>query len=214
MINARAFLSKEGFLFGKSRRQLERLYSKQFPAAQADEINYAFMSIKQGSENPSALNKTIKTIKHWNVLWSIDVGRHVVGFDWIADQINLSNPKSIVDMGCGVGTLLKFIQLNFPEIRLAGIEEEPNFTAIARDLIPDVAVIEANYLEVKPEKRFDTVICNFGFDLSKFAASTTPHSTHAICNTSFCPGCSDDFAGQFSEYLRNWRSWAPRPAQS
>jgi trans-aconitate methyltransferase len=105
---------------------------------------------------------SIKLLKQANILWSYDRARYLATFDWVHAQLVRSRPASAIEMGCGTGNLLRFMRANFPDMALRGLEEEPSLAAIAK-LASDIPVTETNYLNAKPDRSYDAVICNSGF---------------------------------------------------
>ena len=116
-------------------------------------------------------------------------------------------------MGCGTGNLLRFLRANFTEVKLRGLEEEASLVTIAQAAASDIPVTKTDYLNAVPDHQYDAVICNFGFDLHRFTPSRTPHSDETIGETTFFPGCSNDFATQFSAYVGSWRAWGTAKAE-
>lgn len=213
MINARAFLGKEGFVFGKSPAQIDRLFLKQFSSDETARIQGIWQTMHIEGASPAALYGVPKTSKQANILWSLDRARYVASFDWLAAEVGHWQPISIVEMGCGSGNLLRFLSANFPEIRLKGIDAERSLVAISK-AASNIDVVAFDYLDAAPAKPdFDVIICNFGFDLARFEPSTTPHSIERIGQSQICPRCSNDFSAQFSGYMKSWRAWGNESAK-
>lgn len=213
MINARAFLGKEGFVFDKKPSQIDRLFLKEFSSENADAIREIWEAIHHYGAATTKLYKVPKTAKQANILWSYDRARYVATFDWLQSELAHWQPDSIVEMGCGSGNFLRFVRANFPQMRLKGVDVEETLVAIAKST-SDIDVDALDYLSASPtDGKFAAVLCNFGFDLSRFSPSTTPHSTEQIGQSPFCRGCSDDFASQFDEYVKCWRAWGSSDAK-
>ncbi|WP_031212450.1 class I SAM-dependent methyltransferase [Mesorhizobium sp. L2C084A000] len=213
-IGARAFLGKEGFVFDKKPGQLDRLFLKEFSPEDAADIRRTWEAIHLGGIPSTVLYQLPRTARQANILFSQDRARYVATFDWLQSEIAHWRPQSIVEMGCGTGTFLRFVRTNFPGTRLKGVDAEEALVAISRT-VSDIDVKALDYLSAAADdEKCEVVVCNFGFDLSRFRSSTTPHTIETIGRSAFCPGCSDDFAAQFEEYIRNWRAgahWKPSP---
>ena len=125
---------------------------------------------------------------------------------WLDDLVRKIAPNSIVEMGCGAGFLLRYIQSRYPHLRLQGIDSADNLIRIASELC-GTPLIDGDYLEVQPDQKYDLVICDFGFDLVQFSETSTPHTTDSVGGFEFCPGCSDHLKLQFDSYLQAWRNW-------
>ncbi|TIL33925.1 class I SAM-dependent methyltransferase [Mesorhizobium sp.] len=212
MINSRAFLAKEGFIFDKKYHQIDRLFLKQFSAEEALEIRWMWQRIHSKESATTILYRLPKTSRQANTLWSYDRARYVETFNWLFAEIAHLKPRSAIEMGCGSGTLLRFLQANFPELKVMGIDAAPNFVEIARS--SGVRAEVGDYRKIPAgNEGFDVVICNFGFDLADFEASIKPHSIEEIGTSRFCPGCSDDFRAWFADYVATWRSWGGKHAR-
>jgi tRNA1(Val) A37 N6-methylase TrmN6 len=60
---------------------------------------------------------------------------------WLAAQV-MSAPKTICDLGCGIGTVLLFLAWRFPDARLVGIEAQADSAALARRSLAWNAVVD------------------------------------------------------------------------
>lgn len=213
MKNARAFLGKEGFLFDKKPNQIDKLFLREFSPDEAIRIRAIWAGIHAHNLQSTALYSLPKTEKQANILWSYDRSRYVATFEWLLAEIEHWRPTSIVDMGCGSGTFLKFVRANYPHLTLKGIEYEQSLASIAR-CASQLDVDASDYLSGgQIDRRYDAIVCNFGFDLARFSPSTTPHSIQEIGGSRFCPGCSNDFADQFDEYFKCWGAWVSEDAK-
>ncbi|NIX15955.1 MAG: methyltransferase domain-containing protein [Candidatus Dadabacteria bacterium] len=72
--------------------------------------------------------------------------------------IKKSFPKAqtILELGCGTGSYLKYLSKYY---ETAGIDSSSVMLSIAREKLPHTELFQASMLEVKPEWKFDVVIC-------------------------------------------------------
>jgi trans-aconitate methyltransferase len=81
------------------------------------------------------------------------------------------------------GGLIKFIQSRHPNIRLQGVDAARNLIAIASELC-NSCFISGDYREVSPDQQYDLIVCDFGFDLARFAESSTHIPPRASASSS------------------------------
>jgi SAM-dependent methyltransferase len=207
MIGVRGFLKREGFEFDKKPSQIDRAFLKLFPKEKADEIRGIWEQIHMLGASPTKLYAVPRTLEQAHMLMSYDRDRYLVGFDWIAKQVEALKPSAVLEVGTGTGVLLRYLAANFPETRYQGIDIEAGLVgaAPAHDRI---SLLAGDYLSMEAKPEFDLVICNFGFDSDRFPASKTPHSIAQVDESKYCPGCSDDLAGHLRQYFGAWRAWA------
>jgi trans-aconitate methyltransferase len=75
----------------------------------------------------------------------------------ILDELKTLEGKTLCDVACGDGYLLKLISKKFPNIRLTGVDIDPDFIKIAKQSV------NANFEDVdayKVEDKFDIVTLN------------------------------------------------------
>ena len=71
----------------------------------------------------------------------------------------LPNPKSIIDVGCGIGAALETMRIHFPNAELYGLDPSEEAIELAKAKIPD-GTFYAEFLEdLKSKRKFDVVIC-------------------------------------------------------
>lgn len=203
---ARGFLKREGFIFDKRPNQLDKAFLKLFDAEGQALIEQIWWSIHTLSASPGQLYAVPKTLKQAHTLMSHDIPRYVMGMEWIARQVERLGPKSVLEVGCGTGVLLRYLNENFSEMRLHGIDGSSALVDVAPSH-PAIRLEVGDYLSADGDASFDMVVCNFGFDPDRFEKSTSPHSAAEIGASKFCPGCSDDLALQLERYMAAWRRW-------
>jgi ubiquinone/menaquinone biosynthesis C-methylase UbiE len=76
----------------------------------------------------------------------------------------LTEPKSVLDVGCGTGRLLRSIHGRWPGADLMGIDPTPGMVEQARQLTPSVT-FEAGFAEALPvpDASVDVVVSTFSF---------------------------------------------------
>jgi len=68
-------------------------------------------------------------------------------------------PKTIIDVGCGIGAALETMHIHFPEADLYGLDPSEEAIALAKARVPD-GTFYAEFLEdLKSKKKYDVVIC-------------------------------------------------------
>ncbi|AJD58058.1 class I SAM-dependent methyltransferase [Synechococcus elongatus] len=75
-------------------------------------------------------------------------------------RITISSQASVLDLGCGTGSLLQQLAAQYPTVKLSGLDISAAMLAIARQKLPDSVKLqtgEANELPF-PEHHFDLVI--------------------------------------------------------
>lgn len=98
--------------------------------------------------------------------------------DWII--AHMAPPGQVLDLGCGTGLLLRRIHEKFPEAALTGIDASPAMLAMARQNVPQAALIQADITQTVTQKRFDTVLSiNVLHHLDD--AATHIGSLHRLC---------------------------------
>jgi len=93
---------------------------------------------------------------------------------------NEKEPKNVLDIGCGEGTLLKKISKIFPKATLIGIDESREMVKKAKE--EGVAKILNSSLEEYPlENKFEMILCNLVLhhqeNPEKFITDATNHLT-------------------------------------
>jgi SAM-dependent methyltransferase len=135
-----------------------------------------------------------QTLTQAALIFSCDWPRMVASFEWCDRIVSRTSPKSVVDMGCGSGFLLKYLLDRYPGIKVQGLDTAENLVRIGTELC-ETPLIARNYLTVEPDDAYELIICNFGFDLPNFTRSQKPHSSAVCAGLSYCPACSEHFRG-------------------
>lgn len=204
-LNSRAFLKKCGLLFDRKPAQLDRAFLKSFPDAARAKIEMILTMLHGGFAKIGALYSLPHTQTQASLLFSHDANRLTASLDWFADVVDQLTPRSVIEVGCGAGYLLRYLRYLHPEITLTGLDRQQNLL----ELIPGEARIRTvvgDYLATGAEELHDLVICDFGWDNSDIPISTKAHSEARLANLSYCPGCSDDAIPFFESLLEACQS--------
>lgn len=87
--------------------------------------------------------------------WLRDAG--TVMEDALLSRMSSTQPRSMLDVGCGNGALLQRVAREYPEVELTGINFQPTQAATARRLLAgtSASIIEADFLQLELPQRFD-----------------------------------------------------------
>jgi len=206
-LGPRAFLKSLGFALDKRPHQIDRLLLKSLSPGDAEALRMIWSTRNAGFSDGLGTYLIPKTLKQAALQFSYDWPRAVATMDWFDEVVRRLGPTSIVEMGCGAGFLLGFLRNRDPGVHLQGVDAARNLVDIGAALSGN-ALIAGDYLTAKPDRAYDLIVCDFGFDMARFKPSTTPHSIAACAGAQYCPGCSDDLKVQFDAYLRAWRRWS------
>lgn len=89
--------------------------------------------------------------------------RHLEAFlDLVADSVKTTDPKSVLDAGCGEGFSLSHIARLHPELRLTGVDLSEGAIAYAEKHFGDAAQFRKGSIYKLPfsDNSFDTVLCS------------------------------------------------------
>ncbi len=75
-------------------------------------------------------------------------------------QIELENPRCIIDLGCGTGNSTEQLHLRWPRAELTGLDNSPEMLSKARANHPDWKWIESSVEQWKPASAFDLIFSN------------------------------------------------------
>lgn len=206
-LGPRAFLKSQGVKFDKSIRSLDLAFLRSFPTEKQDKVREVWERIHTGLATVQELYDLPETREQVSLLVSHDAARMVASLAWFEATIASEGAKSVVEFGAGAGYLLNYLRYCHPELALAGVERQPNFSSLI-DQDDRFIVYQGDYRDIIPAQCFDLVICDFGWDNHEIPPSTKPHSSSEIAGYGFCPGCSDDEIPFFVSMLEAWKRWA------
>ncbi len=67
-------------------------------------------------------------------------------------QVKLAAPESVVDLGCGPGTVTQVLRARFAAAAITGIDSSPEMLARARAAVPDCRFAQADFVSWRPER--------------------------------------------------------------
>lgn len=206
-LGPRAYLKKQGVIFGKSLRALDRAFLNSFPEDRRPTVEDVLERIRLGVSTVKELYDLPRTREQISLLVSHDAPRMCASLEWFKSGVAYLKPTSVVEFGCGAGYLLGYLRHSHPDLTLAGVERQSN---LAKLVVEDerLTVFEGDYRELAPVDRYDLVVCDFGWDNHDIPASTSPHSSAELAGYPYCPGCSDDEVPFFASMLTEWKRWA------
>lgn len=96
-----------------------------------------------------------------------------------------SNPRTLLDAGCGTGNLLSALQRELPDVQLNGIDFSTQMLGRARQKVPRASIIEGdlNAPLPYPDASFDVVTC-----VNVLYAVANPEKTLAELKRVLVPG--------------------------
>ena len=103
------------------------------------------------------------TAEHYEALHVREDDEHGVALAWLSGLAAHVGARTLMDIGCGTGRALRYLQSHRPELRVLGVEPSPELRAIghragiALDALVDG---DANALPF-PDDSFD-LVCEFG----------------------------------------------------
>jgi trans-aconitate 2-methyltransferase len=78
----------------------------------------------------------------------------------LAARINVENPKSIIDIGCGPGNSTRVLRQRWPESRISGLDSSVEMIKKAKEDFPELEWITADASTFKFDKKYDIVFSN------------------------------------------------------
>ena len=201
------FLKKIGFYKDVNHSQLDNRLLKSLDLKDQTKLKEVWKNNQLGVGRSIDLYNIPKNLKQACLLFSHDYDRIEKSLNWIANEIILNNTNSAIEMGCGFGILLKFLKENKPEMELMGIDYAENLSEIGSELT-GIKLINASYLDHQPISTYDTIICDFGFDMDKLNFPIRECKTIKIGKIEFCINCCEDFKNRFTPYISAWKKWS------
>lgn len=205
-LNPRKYLKDVGFIFDAKPAQLDKRFHKMLSSEDQEAVENVWSAAAMGLDISSELYSVPKNLKQACTLFSHDADRYIVSMGWIADLVERTDPASLVDMGCGAGLLISYLQRRTPHLMLNGIDGAENLIEIGKSLT-NLNLMFGDYLTAQPDGEYEMIVCEFGYDNSRIPASTKPHSAAQCGLASYCPGCAEDARIHFREYMNAWRRW-------
>lgn len=138
------------------------------------------------------MNENGKNINEYKELHSVDENYGTTSISYLHEVcliIDYLQPKSVLDYGCGKGTLLKALSQKYPNIKFYGYDP----AILGKDILPEVSyvdlIINTDVLEHIPEDEIESVVAKIRslsdkvyFNLHHaLAAKILPDGTNAHC---------------------------------
>lgn len=206
MADPKAYLKRLGMQFDVKPAQIDARFHKSLPEEQRGYLQKTRSAMSMGLASGVALYEIPQTQRQAALLFSHDAERYRQSLKWFEKVVAKLAPSSTFEVGCGAAFTSGFLRHRFPDLTVSGIEAHQNLAEIAEGQL-NGDVIRGNYLEAAPTVRCDLIICDFGFDLTDFAPSNSPHSTAEHDEFSYCPGCKADLAPQLEARFAAWKGW-------
>ncbi len=78
----------------------------------------------------------------------------------LAARINVGNPESIIDIGCGPGNSTQVLRQRWPGAKISGLDSSVDMINKAKEESPDIDWITADALSFPFSKKYDIVFSN------------------------------------------------------
>jgi len=75
-------------------------------------------------------------------------------------RIPLSDPKRVIDLGCGPGNSTALLAARWPAAHIAGLDNAPDMLATARRSAPAIDWIESDIARWAPDRPYDVIYSN------------------------------------------------------
>ncbi len=75
-------------------------------------------------------------------------------------RINYPNPTSVLDLGCGPGTVTALLRRRWPDAAITAVDHDAAMLGRAADVVPDVEFVDADIRSFSPSSEFDVVYSN------------------------------------------------------
>lgn len=75
-------------------------------------------------------------------------------------RIDVDDPRTVYDLGCGPGNLTQFLRGRWPDAEIIGIDNSPTMLARARDAHPDATWTESDLTGWRPDGPADVIYAN------------------------------------------------------
>ena len=157
---ARVFLKQLGFSIDKKPHQQKRLLLESLSMEQQARIELIWEM--RDSRLATGLEQYLipDDLRQAAFLFSSDWPRMIASFEWLDQIVSSTNCKSMVEMGCGPGFLLKYLLERYPGIKIQGLDTAANLIRIGAKLC-DSPLIAGDYLTAAPDHAYGA--CNLQF---------------------------------------------------
>jgi tRNA1(Val) A37 N6-methylase TrmN6 len=118
---------------------------------------------------------------------------------WLAAQV-VSAPRTICDLGCGIGTVLLFLAWRFPQSALVGVEAQAESAALARRSLAWNAVLDRASVR-DADLRDEAALAGDVFDLVTGTPPYFPPGTGVESSRPQCAPCRFEHRGGVEVYI-------------
>lgn len=78
----------------------------------------------------------------------------------LLDRIDLGDPHTVYDLGCGTGAVARLVLERWPTARVTGIDSSPDMLAEARHRLPAATWMVGDIARWRPERAADLIVSN------------------------------------------------------
>jgi trans-aconitate 2-methyltransferase len=80
-------------------------------------------------------------------------------FHDLLTRVHAEHPATVVDLGCGPGTLTRVLKERWPAALVVGVDSSPEMIAAARS-VPGIELVEADLRDWRPDSPIDVLVSN------------------------------------------------------
>jgi trans-aconitate 2-methyltransferase len=78
----------------------------------------------------------------------------------LLSRVELENPLTIVDLGCGPGNSTELLAKRYPDATILGVDSSESMLAKARERLPNINFVEDDVTHWQSEKQVDLIFAN------------------------------------------------------
>lgn len=209
MDDLKSYFTSLGYRFdwGKPRihKELRKLMGAQMHEHLLEQLDLVGTGMEDGLPPFSIPN----TYKQAALLFSFDglVGVTTAATMSEALQTHLESGMTVADMGCGVGGLVSWLAIQYPNITFKGVDAADNLISAAteRFKVPNLSFEVADYSsDVGQPHAFDIIVSVFGVEFGAGPSLPCGIDIHSMRGSPSYKAISDDVSPAF----RSWRTAA------
>lgn len=122
--------------------------------------------IPSDRERAGALYAIPRTLRQASLLFSHDRARLLATSSWLREIAAWSDATTIVDAGCGHGTLVRILAADNPDRTVIGVDRAENLISIAIEALEDLPKASyacADFTDWKPPALVDLIVTSWGW---------------------------------------------------